>query len=57
MSDLAAFFQSVKLPVMSEVAHALIQTLADEDASTAVIGNIISKERSGLDRQTVAAGQ
>ena len=31
MSDLATFFQSVKLPVMSEVAHALIHTLNDED--------------------------
>ncbi|MES2933238.1 MAG: HDOD domain-containing protein [Pseudomonadota bacterium] len=44
MSELAAFFQSVKLPVMSEVAHSLIRTLNDEDAATGVISNIISKD-------------
>jgi len=44
MSELAAFFQSVKLPVMSEVGHALIQTLQDEDVSTSTVSNILSKD-------------
>lgn len=44
MPDLAAFFQSVKLPVMSEVAHALMQTVNDEEASAARIGDIIAKD-------------
>jgi len=44
MADLAAFFQSIKLPVMSEVAHALIQTLDNEDASATLISDIISKD-------------
>ena len=43
MPDLAAFFHSVKFPVISEAAHSLIQTLNDEDASTTLISNIISK--------------
>jgi len=44
MADLAAFFQSVKLPVMSEVAHSLIQTLDDEDVSANQISQIISRD-------------
>ncbi len=44
MADLAEFFQTVKLPVMSEVAHSLIQTLDDDDASATSISNIISKD-------------
>ena len=44
MSDLATFFQSVKLPVMSEVAHALIHTLNDEDVSVTQVRNIIAKD-------------
>lgn len=44
MANLDAFFQSVKLPVMSEVAHSLIQTLDNEDASATAISEIISKD-------------
>lgn len=44
MSDLSVFFQTVKLPVMSEVAHALIRTLNDEDASGEQVAAIIAKD-------------
>lgn len=46
MSDLALFFHSVKLPVMSEVAHSLIRTLNDEDVSVTQVRNIIAKDPS-----------
>lgn len=44
MSELSALFTSVKLPVMSEVAHALIRTLHDEDVSTSQVRDIIAKD-------------
>ena len=44
MSDLSVFFQSVKLPVMPEVAHALIRTLHEEDIVLGDVRNIISKD-------------
>ena len=44
MSDLAAFFQSIKLPVMSEAAQALIQTLNDEQVQIAQVRNIIGRD-------------
>ena len=44
MSDLSAFFQSVKLPVMPEVAHALIRTLHDEDVTIAQVRDLIAKD-------------
>jgi len=44
MSDLSAFFQSVKLPVMPEVAHALIRTLHEEDVSIAQVRDLIAKD-------------
>ncbi len=44
MPDIAVFFQSVKLPVMSEVAHALIRTLNNEDASGPQVAAIIGKD-------------
>ncbi|MDB5847404.1 MAG: histidine kinase, partial [Rhodoferax sp.] len=44
MPDIAVFFQSVKLPVMSEVAHALIRTLNDEDATGPQVAAIIGKD-------------
>lgn len=44
MPEIAVFFQSVKLPVMSEVAHALIRTLNDEDASGPQVAAIIAKD-------------
>jgi HD-like signal output (HDOD) protein len=44
MSELSSFFQNVKLPVISEVAHALIKTLDDEDASAKQISTIIARD-------------
>jgi HD-like signal output (HDOD) protein len=44
MSDLSAFFQSVKLPVMPEVAHALIRTLHDEEVTIAQVRDLIAKD-------------
>lgn len=44
MSDLTAFFESAKLPVMSEVAHALIRTLNDENATAAQVEALIAKD-------------
>jgi HD-like signal output (HDOD) protein len=44
MSDLAQFFDTAKLPIMTEVAHSLVRTLNDPDASAAQIEAIISKD-------------
>ena len=44
MTDLSALFKSVRLPVMPEVAHALIRTLHVEDASIAQVRDIIAKD-------------
>jgi HD-like signal output (HDOD) protein len=44
MSDLSAFFQSVKLPVMPEVAHALIRTLHDDEVSISQVRDLIAKD-------------
>jgi len=44
MSTLDSFFESVKLPSMTEVAHALIRTLNDEDASVSDIRDIIAQD-------------
>jgi HD-like signal output (HDOD) protein len=44
MADIAPFLQSVKLPVMPEVAHALIRTLNDEDADVTTVRNVIAKD-------------
>lgn len=44
MPTLTAFFESAKLPVMSEVAHALIRTLNDPDATAGEVKAIISKD-------------
>jgi HD-like signal output (HDOD) protein len=44
MSSLDAFFESVKLPTMSEVAHDLIRTLNDDDATVSDVRNIIAKD-------------
>lgn len=46
MSELASFFHSVKLPVMSDVSHSLIRTLDDEDASAKQVCAIIAKDPS-----------
>ena len=35
MPTLTAFFESAKLPVMTEVAHSLVRTLNDPDATAA----------------------
>jgi HD-like signal output (HDOD) protein len=44
MSNLAAFFETARLPIMSEVAHSLVRTLNDPDANAAQIEAIISKD-------------
>ena len=44
MTTLTAFFESAKLPVMSEVAHALIRTLNDESATAAQVEAIMAKD-------------
>lgn len=44
MSDLATFFENVKLPVISDVAHELIKTLDNEDASAKQVSAIIAKD-------------
>ncbi|HCX79979.1 MAG: hypothetical protein A3E00_13145 [Curvibacter sp. RIFCSPHIGHO2_12_FULL_63_18] len=44
MSDISTFIQTVKLPVMPEVAHALIRTLNDEDADVVTVRDVIAKD-------------
>ena len=44
MANLDSFFESVKLPSMSEVAHALIQTLNDDDAPMDQIHDLIARD-------------
>ncbi len=44
MSTLSRFFESAKLPVMSEVAQELISTLNDDDASAGQVEKILSKD-------------
>jgi HD-like signal output (HDOD) protein len=42
--EINTFLRSVKLPVMPEVAHALIRTLRDDDADMATVRRIIDKD-------------
>ncbi|QBE65506.1 HDOD domain-containing protein [Pseudoduganella lutea] len=44
MPTLTQFFADVKLPTIPEVAHALIATLDDEDASTKSVAAIIARD-------------
>ena len=44
MTHIARFLQSVKLPVMQEVAQALIRTLGDDQAGVALVTKIIGKD-------------
>jgi HD-like signal output (HDOD) protein len=44
MPDIATLLTSVKLPVMPEVAHALIRTLSDDDADISTVTRIIEKD-------------
>lgn len=44
MSDLSVFFQSVKLPVMPEVAHALIQSLHHPEVGLTEVRQIVAKD-------------
>lgn len=44
MTRLDSFFESVKLPAMPEVAHALIKTLNDESAGVTGVSYIISQD-------------
>lgn len=46
MADLSQFIASVKLPIMPEVAHALIRTLNDENADVTTVRNVIAKDPS-----------
>lgn len=44
MSNLDAFFATVKLPTISEVGQGLIRTLEDEDATVSAVRNLIAKD-------------
>lgn len=44
MPSLDSFFESIQLPVMPEVAHALIKTLNDDNASVTDVRNIIAQD-------------
>lgn len=44
MISLANFFKDVRLPTISEVAHALIATLDNEDASAKTVAAIIARD-------------
>jgi HD-like signal output (HDOD) protein len=44
MAEISKYLQSVKLPVMPEVAHALIRTLNDENADMFGVCAVISKD-------------
>lgn len=44
MTTLAEYFESAKLPVMSEVAQALIRTLNNPDSSSADVQKILAQE-------------
>ncbi len=44
MPTLAAFFESARLPVMSEVARALVRTLNDNDATAGEVQKIIAQD-------------
>lgn len=44
MPNISNFLQTIKLPVMPEVARALIQTLNDEDADVVSVRNVIAKD-------------
>lgn len=44
MSSLDSFFASVQLPTMSEVAHSLIKTLNDENATVVTVAKLIADD-------------
>jgi HD-like signal output (HDOD) protein len=44
MITLASFFENVRLPTISEVAHALIASLDDENVSTKQLAAIIARD-------------
>lgn len=44
MFSLDSFFESIQLPVMSEVAHALIETLNNDNATVQEVRNIIAQD-------------
>lgn len=44
MPNLDAFFESVQLPTMSEVAQSLVRTLHDDKATVESIGHLISED-------------
>ncbi|QDL54134.1 HDOD domain-containing protein [Rhodoferax aquaticus] len=44
MASITTFLQSIKFPVMPEVAHALISTLKDDNAGVPEVRNLIAKD-------------
>ena len=44
MTDIASYLKSVKLPVMPEVAHALIRSLNDENTDVTTVCAVIAKD-------------
>ena len=44
MTDIASYLKSVKLPVMPEVAHALIRTLNDDNTDVTTVCGVIAKD-------------
>ncbi len=44
MPDISSYLHSVKLPVMPEVAHALIRTLNEEDVDITQVRDVIGKD-------------
>lgn len=44
MSSLDSFFESVELPSIPELAHSLIQTLKDENASVEEVSDLITRD-------------
>ncbi len=44
MSNIDSFFESVRLPSIPDLAHSLIKTLNDEDASIEDVGDLITRD-------------
>lgn len=44
MAEISRYIQSIKLPVMPEVAHALIRTLNDDNANTTTVCAVIAHD-------------
>jgi len=44
MSSIESFFESVQLPSIPDLAHSLIKTLNDEDATIDEVSDLISRD-------------